>query len=209
VRWGSTYFQADSRPHRVVLPPRARAFTNLAWTANPLPGERQNGPCEPISGWLEVTPAGERSYHLVSFRQVVCGHGALTSTSLTATNSTTASDGRSPRVTNRCPTDALPLRATDLPALRRFALKLAPKGVRNAGSQSIDYRDATARAKFPTSYTGYVRAVCRASLVKRLTARTAEVIVTYPHVNWSVSLSYSVFLIVRGPDDFVAWARMH
>jgi len=122
---------------------------------------------------------------------------------------TSAGDARSPRVTNRCPAKALPLRPADLPAVKRFALKLAPHGVRSAGTQSIDYRDATASAKFPTFYTGYVRAVCRASLVKRLIDRTADVTVAYPHVNWSVSLHFSIFLIVRGPNGFVAWAQMH
>jgi hypothetical protein len=87
VRWGSTYFQIDPRPHRVVLRPGTRAVANLAWTANPLPGERQNGPCEPTSYWLEVTPPDERASHLVRFRQVVCGHGALASTALTAATS--------------------------------------------------------------------------------------------------------------------------
>jgi hypothetical protein len=93
--------------------------------------------------------------------------------------------------------------------LRRFALRLAPHGVQKEGSHSIDYRDATAKAKFPTFYTGYARSVCRPSLVKRVIARTADVAVGYPHVNWSASLSYSVFLIVRTPDGPVGWAQMH
>ena len=128
---------------------------------------------------------------------------------LAATGTTTAGDARLPRVTNRCPANALPLRRADLPALRRFALRLAPHGVRNEGSHSIDYRDATAKAKFPTFYTGYVHSVCRPSLVKRVIARTADVAVGYPHVNWSASLSYSIFLIVRTPDGFVGWAQVH
>jgi hypothetical protein len=139
-----------------------------------------------------------------------CGlAAALAFVALIAAGTTTAGDARSLRVTNRCPADALRLRPTDLPALRRFALRLAPHGVQQEGSHSIDYRDATAKAKFPTFYTGYVRSVCRPSLVERVIARTADVAVGYPHVNWSASLSYSVFLIVRGPDGFVAWAQMH
>ena len=134
---------------------------------------------------------------------------ALAFVALAAAGTTTAGDARSPRVTNRCPANALPLRPADRPALRRFALTLAPHGVQKAGSRSIDYRDAEARAKFPTFYTGYVRAVCPASLVKRVIARTADVAVGYPHVNWSASLSYSVFLIARGPHGFVGWAQMH
>jgi hypothetical protein len=122
---------------------------------------------------------------------------------------TTTAGVRLPRITNRCPANALPLRRADLPALRRFALRLAPHGVQREGSHSIDYRDATAKAKFPTFYTGYVRSVCRPSLVKRVIARTADVSVTYPRVNWSVSLSYSVFLIVRVPEGFVGWAQVH
>ncbi|MBA3735282.1 MAG: DUF4232 domain-containing protein [Actinobacteria bacterium] len=83
VQWGNTYFQIDPRPHRVVLRSGARAVTNLAWTANPLPGEPQQGPCEPPSSWLEVTPPDERAYRLARFGMVVCGHGGLFSTALT------------------------------------------------------------------------------------------------------------------------------
>ena len=134
---------------------------------------------------------------------------SLVLVAFSAAATTTASEARSPRVTNRCPANALLLRPADLPALRRFALKLAPHGVEKAGFRSIDYRDATARAGYPTFYTGFVRSACRASLVKRVIARTADVVVGYPHVNWSASLSYSVFLIVRVPDGFVGWAQMH
>jgi hypothetical protein len=134
---------------------------------------------------------------------------SLAVVTFTATGTTIEGDARLPRVTNRCPANARPLRSTDLPALRRFALKLAPHGVQKAGSRSIDYRDATPKAKFPTFYTSYVRSVCSAPLVKRVIARTADVAVGYPHVNWSASLSYSVFLIVRVPHGFVGWAQMH
>src|SRR4051794_1419887 len=66
-----------------------------------------------------------------------------------------------PHVTNACPVDALPLRQTDLPAVRRFALALAPHGVDGSGRSRIDYRDAHARiAAFPTFFTGLVRATC-------------------------------------------------
>ncbi len=82
VYWGSTYFQADPGPHRVVLRPNARAVTNLAWTDNPWPGERQKGNCEPPSAWLEVTPPDERRHLLVRFGASVCGHGQLASTAL-------------------------------------------------------------------------------------------------------------------------------
>ena len=209
LRLGNTYFQTDPRPHRVMLRPGERAVTNLAWTDSPLPGERQTYPCEPSSSWLEVTPPGERAYRLVRFGSVVCGHGALASTALTAARKTTARHSRASRVTNRCPASPLPLRKVDLPALRRFALKIAPHGVQKEGSHPIDYRDATARAKFPTFYTGYVRSDCPASLAERVISRTADVSVGYPHVSWSASLSYSVFLIVRERHSFVSWAQMH
>jgi hypothetical protein len=84
MRWGSTYFQIDRRPHRVVLRSGALAATNLAWTANPLPGEPQMGRCEPTSYWLDVTPTEERASRLVKFGQVVCDPGALASTALKA-----------------------------------------------------------------------------------------------------------------------------
>jgi hypothetical protein len=58
-------------------------------------------------------------------------------------------------------------------------------------------------------YTGFVRTACPKRLVKRVIARTADVSVGYPHVNWSASLSYSVFLIARTPHGLVGWAQMH
>ena len=121
----------------------------------------------------------------------------------------TAADGARPRVTNRCPADALPLRASDLPALRRFGLALAPHGVHKVGSQTIDYRDARAKASFPTFYTRYVRSACPAAVAKRVIARTADVSVSYPHVTWSASLSSSTFLVARTPRGLVGWAQMH
>jgi len=120
-----------------------------------------------------------------------------------------SADSRQPRVTNRCPVDALPLRRADLPAVRRFGLALAPHGVNTAGNQTIDYRDAKAKASFPTFYTGYVRSACPARVAKRMIARTADVSVRYPHVTWSASLSSSLFLIARTPHGFVGWAQMH
>jgi hypothetical protein len=114
-----------------------------------------------------------------------------------------------PRVTNQCPLNALPLRRSDLPALRRFGLAVAPHGVQHTRSGTIDYRDAHARAGFPTFYTGYVRSACPKLAARRIMARTADVSISYPHVNWSASLSYSVFLVARTPHGFVAWAQMH
>jgi hypothetical protein len=127
---------------------------------------------------------------------------------LLVTGAANAEGGRV-RVTNRCPTDALPLRQSDLPALRRFGLALAPHGVRRAGSRTIDYRNARAKAVFPTFYTRYVRSFCPSAVAKRVIARTADVAVAYPRVNWSASLSYSIFLVARTPDGFVGWAQMH
>jgi hypothetical protein len=114
-----------------------------------------------------------------------------------------------PRVTNRCPVGALSLRRADLPALRRFGLELALHGVHKAGSQTIDYRDARAKASFPTFYTGYVRSACPRRFVPRVIARTADVVVRYPRVTWSASLSFSIFLIARTPHGLVGWAQMH
>jgi len=103
----------------------------------------------------------------------------------------------------------LALRRIDLPALRRLGLELALHGVHKAGSQSIDYRGARAKARFPTFYAGYVRIACPRRLVKRVIARTADVLVSYPRVNWSASLSFSIFLISRTPHGLVGWAQMH
>jgi len=54
-----------------------------------------------------------------------------------------------------------------------------------------------------------VRSACPKRLVKQVITRTADVSVSYPHVNWSASLSYSVFLISRTPHGFAGWAQMH
>jgi hypothetical protein len=114
-----------------------------------------------------------------------------------------------PRVTNECPTNALWLHRSDLPALRPFGLAVAPKGVKRFGTDRIDYRDAHAKAGFPTFYTGFVRTACPKSVSRRVIAGTADVAVGYPHVNWSASLSSSVYLVSRTPHGFVAWAQMH
>jgi hypothetical protein len=94
-------------------------------------------------------------------------------------------------------------------ALRRFGLAVAAHGVQRAGSHRLDYRDARAHAGFPTFYRGYVRTACPRRIAKRVAARTADVTVGYPHITWSASLSYSVFLVSRTRHGFVAWAQMH
>jgi hypothetical protein len=134
--------------------------------------------------------------------------GALTEQATSGQRAPVA-HGTRPRVTNRCPVGAQPLRRVDLPALRRFALELGLHGVHKAGSQTIDYRGARARASFPTFYTGFVRSACRRRLVKRVIARTADVLVRYPRITWSASLSFSIFLISRTPHGLVGWAQMH
>ena len=117
--------------------------------------------------------------------------------------------GSRPRVTNRCPLDALPLHHSDLPALRKAGLRAALHGVQRYGSQTADHRDARARAGFPTFYTGYVRTACPRALAARIIARTADVSVRYPHITWSASLSSNTFLVSRTPTGFVVWAQMH
>src|SRR3954452_5582258 len=62
--------------------------------------------------------------------------GALTERA-TSGNTVSFAHNAHPRVTNRCPVGALPLRRVDLAALRHFALELAPHGVKEAGSQDI------------------------------------------------------------------------
>jgi hypothetical protein len=127
----------------------------------------------------------------------------------TSVQRASAAQGTRPRVTNRCPVDALALRRIDLPALRRLGLELGLHGVHEAGSRSIDYRGTRAKARLPTFYTGYVRIACPRRLVKRVIARTADVLVSYPRVGWSASLSFSIFLISRTPHGLVGWAQMH
>ena len=114
-------------------------------------------------------------------------------------------------MTARCPLGALPLRPADLAALRRFGLIVAPRGVEHLKglSHPIDFRDARATAKIGTFYTRYVQLHCPRGVAARVIARTADVAVGFPHVNWSASLSSSVFLVARTPSGLVAWARMH
>jgi hypothetical protein len=85
VTWGGTYFQSDPGPHRNVLRPGRRAYSDLAWDDKPGPGENVRSPCEPVSTWLEVTPPDERDYLLVrfgKFGQRICAHGHLVATAL-------------------------------------------------------------------------------------------------------------------------------
>lgn len=81
LRWGSTYFRTDPRPHRVLLRPGRAAFAELAWTDNPAPDENIRT-CEPVSAWLEVTPPDEHTFRRVRFGQRACYHGSLAATAL-------------------------------------------------------------------------------------------------------------------------------
>src|SRR2546429_9231411 len=117
-------------------------------------------------------------------------------------------DSAHPRVTNRCPVDTLPLGRVDLPALRLFALRLALHGVHKLGSRAIDYRDARARASFPTFYTGYVRIACPKRLVQRVIHRAADVLVRYRRGNWGPSPSFCHFLISPPPPGPLGLAQM-
>jgi len=84
LTWSVTYFQLDPRPHLIVLSPGRRAYSNLAWSENPGPGENVRGPCEPVSVWLEVTPPDEREHLLARFGQHICAHGRLFATALSS-----------------------------------------------------------------------------------------------------------------------------
>jgi hypothetical protein len=61
------------------MPGRA-AFASVSASDVPFGNEH----CRP-SAWLEVTPPDERSFRLVRFRGLVCDHGHLTVTALSAT----------------------------------------------------------------------------------------------------------------------------
>jgi hypothetical protein len=80
VTWGSTVARRDPRPHRVVLRPGRAAFANMSYSDVPFGDEL----CRP-SPWLEVTPPDERAHRLVPFGGLVCNHGHLTVTALSAT----------------------------------------------------------------------------------------------------------------------------
>jgi hypothetical protein len=89
-------------------------------------------------------------------------------------------------------------------------LRVGNDGVhRVQGQRPIDYRDARARATIGTFSTGYLRMACPRGVAVKVIARTADVAVGYPHVDWSASLSSSVFLVARTPRGLVAWAQMH
>ena len=127
----------------------------------------------------------------------------------TAAAGATTSPVARPHVTNRCPTGALPLRQSDLPALRRVGIALGLHGVRRSGNTVADYRGARTRVTFPTFFTGYVRHVCARAAAAKVAARTADVTVTYPRITWSASLHFSIFLVARTPHGLVGWAQMH
>lgn len=80
VTWGSTVARRDPGAHRVVLAPGRSAFANFSYSDVP----RGNESCRP-STWLEVTPPDERTHRLVPFGGLVCDHGHLTVTALSAT----------------------------------------------------------------------------------------------------------------------------
>ena len=80
VTWGSTVARRDPRPHRVVLAPGRAAFANLSYADVPFGDEH----CRP-SAWLEVTPPDERIHRLLPFGGIVCNHGHMTVTALSAT----------------------------------------------------------------------------------------------------------------------------
>ena len=80
VTWGSSIARRDPRPRRVVLRPGRAAYANLSASDVPFGDER----CRP-SAWLEVTPPDERTFRLVPFGAMVCNHGHLTVTALSAT----------------------------------------------------------------------------------------------------------------------------
>jgi hypothetical protein len=186
-----------SKPYRVRYRPDERARCSGESTTSPLDGARTIDPLTAARVLGSVPRAGRLGVALVAAGALLAGFTAG------------ATPGARPRVTNRCPLGALSLRRSDLPALRRFGILVAPHGVVRAGTRSIDYRDARAEAGFPTFYTGYVRTACPRADVRRVIARTADVSVSYPHVTWSASLSYSVFLVARTRRGFVAWGQMH
>jgi hypothetical protein len=80
VTWGSTVARRDPGPHRVVLRRGRAAFANYSYSDVPFGDEH----CRP-SAWLEVTPPDERTHRLLPFRGLVCNHGHLTVTALSAT----------------------------------------------------------------------------------------------------------------------------
>jgi hypothetical protein len=93
----------------------------------------------------------------------------------------------------------------------RLALAIVALGLGGALTDQTTSGHAIsfAHARFPTFYAGFVRSACPGRLVRRVIARTADGSVRYPHVDWSASLSYSIFLLARTPHGLVGWAQMH
>ncbi|QMU70254.1 DUF4232 domain-containing protein [Streptacidiphilus sp. P02-A3a] len=77
VKWGSTWFAADPRPHTVTLKPGQSAYANLAW--NEPYGTKSVTP-----SYLEVTPPDETTFRLVRFAQGAINDGTLSVTALSA-----------------------------------------------------------------------------------------------------------------------------
>jgi len=79
---GGTYFQAERRPRRVVLPPNGRATADIAWGIEPRQGESSVF-CERPSWWIEITvPSAHRRSIRRFIGDPVCAHGHLFTTAL-------------------------------------------------------------------------------------------------------------------------------
>lgn len=81
---GSTYFQRDPGKKTITLQPGKSAYASLAWSVIAGLGEPTDGPCEPKSAWLEVTPPNAYRHAVLRFNQTVCSHGKLTTTAVAA-----------------------------------------------------------------------------------------------------------------------------
>jgi hypothetical protein len=84
VGHGATYLHGkDPGPHLITLAPGGHARAWVEWSDVPSSGEPTTKACEPTSSFIRVTAPGATGGTVVTFRQMVCGHGGFLTSALT------------------------------------------------------------------------------------------------------------------------------
>lgn len=84
VAHGTSYLNPkDPGPRLLTLKPGGRAKAWLEWSDVPSGNEPLTKACEPTAAYLRVTPPGSTTGIVVTFGEVVCGHGGLVTAALT------------------------------------------------------------------------------------------------------------------------------
>jgi hypothetical protein len=83
VSHGPAYLVDSSLVRRVMVAPGGHAQAWVEWSDVPSGDEPVDKACEPTSAYIRVTPPGQTVGIVIPFREMVCGHGGLTTTPLT------------------------------------------------------------------------------------------------------------------------------